>query len=150
MWKIIAILGVGAPPWGKSWIRHWFMNDYWIISPSPGPLLPLWVSSFQLNSWRLIKTSMAAFSEKGKLCVVKSGLKFPVIIAFCQCMFKTKHSSVDPKQNTLRKVGDDSLRNQLSHTSDPWSFQKLTGQAITDYFLCEILFVLNMYLCILR
>ena len=23
MWKIIAILGVGAPPWGKSWIRHW-------------------------------------------------------------------------------------------------------------------------------
>ena len=22
-WKIIAILGVGAPPWGKSWIRHW-------------------------------------------------------------------------------------------------------------------------------
>ena len=22
MWKIIAILGVGAPPWGKSWIRH--------------------------------------------------------------------------------------------------------------------------------
>ena len=21
--KIIAILGVGAPPWGKSWIRHW-------------------------------------------------------------------------------------------------------------------------------
>ena len=24
IWKIIAILGVGAPPWGKSWIRHWF------------------------------------------------------------------------------------------------------------------------------
>ena len=22
IWKIIAILGVGAPPWGKSWIRH--------------------------------------------------------------------------------------------------------------------------------
>ena len=22
-WKIIVILGVGAPPWGKSWIRHW-------------------------------------------------------------------------------------------------------------------------------
>ena len=22
-WKIIALLGVGAPPWGKSWIRHW-------------------------------------------------------------------------------------------------------------------------------
>ena len=21
--KIIAILGVGAPPWGKSWIHHW-------------------------------------------------------------------------------------------------------------------------------
>ena len=21
-WKIIALLGVGAPPWGKSWIRH--------------------------------------------------------------------------------------------------------------------------------
>ena len=24
IWKIIAILGVGAPPWGKSWIRHWW------------------------------------------------------------------------------------------------------------------------------
>ena len=23
IWKIIALLGVGAPPWGKSWIRHW-------------------------------------------------------------------------------------------------------------------------------
>ena len=23
IWKIIAIFGVGAPPWGKSWIRHW-------------------------------------------------------------------------------------------------------------------------------
>ena len=22
-WKIIALLGVGAAPWGKSWIRHW-------------------------------------------------------------------------------------------------------------------------------
>ena len=22
-WKKLAILGVGAPPWGKSWIRHW-------------------------------------------------------------------------------------------------------------------------------
>ena len=22
-WKIIALLGVGAPPWGKAWIRHW-------------------------------------------------------------------------------------------------------------------------------
>ena len=22
IWKIIAILGVGSPPWGKSWIRH--------------------------------------------------------------------------------------------------------------------------------
>ena len=39
MWKIIAILGVGAPPWGKSWIRHWLhmhceplnSNDPWEI-----------------------------------------------------------------------------------------------------------------------
>ena len=23
--KIIALLGVGAPPWGKSWIRHWYL-----------------------------------------------------------------------------------------------------------------------------
>ena len=23
IWKVIAILRVGAPPWGKSWIRHW-------------------------------------------------------------------------------------------------------------------------------
>ena len=26
-WKIIAILGVGAPPLGKSWIRHWRMHS---------------------------------------------------------------------------------------------------------------------------
>ena len=25
IWKIIALLGVGAPPWGKSWIRHWIL-----------------------------------------------------------------------------------------------------------------------------
>ena len=24
IWKIITILGLGAPPWGKSWIRHCF------------------------------------------------------------------------------------------------------------------------------
>ena len=28
IWKIIAILRVGAPPWGKSWIRHWFVKYY--------------------------------------------------------------------------------------------------------------------------
>ena len=27
-WKIIELLGVGAPPWGKSWIRHWYAS-YW-------------------------------------------------------------------------------------------------------------------------
>ena len=27
MWKIIAILGVGAPPWGKSWIRQWWRYE---------------------------------------------------------------------------------------------------------------------------
>ena len=26
--KIIALLGVGAPPWGKSRIRHWFFLNY--------------------------------------------------------------------------------------------------------------------------
>ena len=28
IWKIIAILGVGAPPWGKSWIRHCLCNQF--------------------------------------------------------------------------------------------------------------------------
>ena len=50
-WKIIALLGVGAPPWGKSWIRHcpsqcWFpwwsvgLNVFWagfgLLTRTPG------------------------------------------------------------------------------------------------------------------
>ena len=27
-WKTIALLGVGAPPWGKSWIRHCYWLDF--------------------------------------------------------------------------------------------------------------------------
>ena len=27
-WKIIALLGVGAPPWGKSWIRHCYCLNF--------------------------------------------------------------------------------------------------------------------------
>ena len=30
-WKIIAFLGVGAPPWGKSWIRHWYIYIRYIL-----------------------------------------------------------------------------------------------------------------------
>ena len=33
-WKIIALLGVGAPPWGKSWIRHWFLSHWFILNHS--------------------------------------------------------------------------------------------------------------------
>ena len=28
--KIIGILGVGAPPWGKSWIRYWVRTIFFV------------------------------------------------------------------------------------------------------------------------
>ena len=32
-WKIIALLGVGAPPWGKSWIRHCYQWHFCSLLP---------------------------------------------------------------------------------------------------------------------
>ena len=65
IWKIIAILGVGAPPWGKSWIRHWnaleiylkfhrfpqkciawsILKNYWNFQASN------WMSKISSNFW---------------------------------------------------------------------------------------------------